>query len=379
MILKMVVWRVVRRLMPAIGFLACGPAEEDAGAADASALEAISVFVPEDSVSLTHGGDDLLRVVALAADSFAVAGYPDDPLCFVALRTHESKCVPVKGGGPAEVLGIEEFSVWPPASVAIWDGQTGKLGVWSRSGRPDTTIQVMRPSLKRQILIGVLPDSTVIVGESAAFDDMPIGVHPIVHKLFAVRGGTTQPVALSDGRESWTSVVEGKGYRSGRNVPSFDESFDVVTRGGVLRVDARRCVLEAPQSEARPIPADVCGTGANGFREAVLRSLDSADGPDADTHRAKARASDIPESYPSIAAVLASYHTDEVALRRGRTSKDVAPFWAVLRRDGSVVERLTVPGGIRLLGFSRTHFVGARAPVDSEESVQLLFMPRASR
>jgi len=196
---------------------------------------------------------------------------------------------------------------------------------------------------------------------------MTLGTFAIPASLVASKANEQRVLAVSPNLGVWISVVPIGNYRSGVSIISYPESFDVATKSGLLRINARACTIAIGENTPRHLPEELC-LARSGFKAAALRSLDSSTAPGAEVHRQYARKSEIPDDYTAIVGVLASFHTDEIAVRqRPRPQQDHA-MWTVIGSSGNVVESLIVPQDYHLIAFSRTQFVAVKPSQDGQAS-----------
>ena len=274
--------------------------------------------------------------------------------------------------------GIEQIVVWPPARIAVWDRQSGDIGVWNDSLTVGSTVAVVDASSVGYDLYGVGADSTVVVGRGRSFSQMPIGVFANPHTLMAFRNA--QPVSISKHEVpgSWLSVVAVGDQRSGRSIRSYAESFVTSTKHDTYILDARDCVLSNFGGTVRETLNLPSCPGSPGFRAAVLAQLDSAkDDPFSEEHRRRARASEIPESYTGVIDFQSSYASGELALRLRAKAGQAVDRWMMLDVERKPHVLIELDFSWRLIGFSDAYLLLVRRDTDTDAAPTAVYwVPR---
>ncbi|MEQ1690853.1 MAG: hypothetical protein ABMA00_06175 [Gemmatimonas sp.] len=306
-----------------------------------------------DSVSFADFDPQFAQAVTLDDSTFGVSAHPREPVCVINASRSQSTCRSVIGGGPGEIESVEQLGVWPPGGLAVWDRQTGRLGVWDRSLQVGATISVLDASSTGVDLLGVLPDSTILIGKGTAFHDMPLAVFANPSRIEYWKDAQRVPRPEYDIRGYWLSVVAIGTSRSGLSIESTPESFVSVSSKGARIVDARYCKITAADSAvARPVLLPGC-PGRIGFRDSVLVQLSRMKGPASKEHQAAGSASVIPERFVAITSVLEDYGSGEIAVRFPAETGS-ASTWAFVRPDRSPPISVVVPRPWRLIGLSST-------------------------
>lgn len=331
-----------------------------------------------DSLSASRFDPQLATAVALDDSTFAVASHADDPVCVLTLPSGGRRCRAVRGGGPGEVTSVEQVAVWPGGRVAVWDMQTGRLGVWDRALRAGATVRVVNPAVESFRLFGIQADSVVVIGRGVPFRQMPEGAFPIPSTIERWRNGTLLRDPHREVRGSWISVAAVGAMRGGMSLPGNDEELVSVTADAVRIIDARDCTVSA-FAAARPVPRfDRC-EGAPGFRDTILKQIAVFTGPVGQAHQARVRSSTIPERYVGISDAMDSYSTGEIAIRTRRRVVGDAWTWTFALPDAAPHVTVRIDSSWRLIGFSTTYLLLVRRDTDDIAAPSTLYWTRRDR
>ena len=319
------------------------------------------------------------QAVALDDTTFGVSAHPRDPVCVVVVtRPSRRTCRSVVGQGPGEVNEIEQIAAWPSGELAVWDRQTGRLGVWNRSLRAGVSVSAFEASSTGSDLIGVQSDSTLVIGRGRAFHEMPLGVFANPQRIERWKEGHRVPTKLLEVRGHWLSVVPiGSSGRGGLSIRSTPETFVAVSRKGSWVVDARSCVVRGVDDAGSDPPHLPACVGPSGFRASVHKQLTQVQGAGQAEHLLYFAKSVIPERFVGITSVLEDYGSGEMGVRLRTDEGQNASTWLFANPGATPHVALRLASQWRLIGFSPSFLLLVQR--DTDESLAPTTIYWASR